>query len=36
LTSNGHSASNVTGNPNVTYKNSVAIYRFWQSGTIRW
>ena len=36
LTSNGYSASSVTGNPNVTYKNSVAIYRFWQSGTIRW
>ena len=38
LASNIYQASNVTGNPNVTYDygNSVAIYRFWQSGTIKW
>jgi hypothetical protein len=38
ITSNTYAAANVTGNPNVTYTNgnTLAIYRFWQSGTIRW
>lgn len=38
LASNTYEAANVTGNPNVTYTNgnTLAIYRFWQSGTIRW
>ena len=38
LASNTYQAANVTGNPNVTYSNgnTLAIYRFWQSGTIRW
>jgi len=36
LSANGYAAANVTGDPNVTYNNFSATYRFWQSGTIRW